>query len=94
MLGYIIAGPPPDSYHAVNQVILSHPRLGPDHVVKQRGNLSDKLDLYESDHDFGRILHYAIDLRGSKAPNISAAPAGGPLKDSNVVLGDMKHQVS
>ena len=94
MLGYVIADPPPDCYETVNQVILSDPRLGPDHVAKERGKLADKLDLYESDHDFGRILHYAIDLRGRKAPNISGAPAGGPLKDSNVVLGDMKHQVS
>jgi hypothetical protein len=67
MLGYILKGSPSDCYAAVNNVILSDTRFEATEVTKQLEVLLS-VTIYGSDHKFGEIIHYAIDMRTRMPP--------------------------
>lgn len=73
MFGYIMDGSPADCYEAVNNVIRVHPNLGPAEVTQQRESL-DLINIRDSKHNFGEILHYFIDVR-SRRPSMLQSEA-------------------
>lgn len=82
MLSYIMKGTPTACYDVVNNVIQSDARLGPAEVTKQREAIN-VVTIFESNHHFGEMLHYAVDVRGRKPSNkatgtLSQAPAVSP----------------
>jgi len=75
MLSYIIKGVPTACYETVNNVIRAHAALRPDEVTKQR-EVVDLVTVFDSNHHFGEMLHYAVDVRGRKPSNTATSSSG------------------